>query len=94
MAQMLLDFWHRLGRLKLTGDDTYRLPMTQQQIGDYLGLTTVHVNRILKRLRDTGLVTVQRQTVMIHDAGALERMAFPVQDVFERQMPDFSGPEA
>jgi CRP-like cAMP-binding protein len=94
MAQMVLDFRARLRRLGLSRDDTYRLPMTQQQLGDYLGLTTVHVNRVLKRLREAGLLSIRRQTVTIEDVAALERMAWPVQDVFERTRPGFSGPEA
>jgi CRP-like cAMP-binding protein len=93
IAAMLLDFRLRLDRAGLAGD-SFRLPMTQQQMADYLGLTTVHVNRVLKRLRDTGLVVIEKQRVTIRDAGALERMAFPVQDVFERATPGFGGSEA
>ena len=44
IATMLLDFRGRLHRLGLlNGGDSYRLPMTQQDMGDYLGLTVVHV---------------------------------------------------
>jgi CRP-like cAMP-binding protein len=86
IAAMLLDFRWRLGRLGLVRDETYRFPMTQQQIGDYLGLTVVHVNRVLKRLRDGGLATIQNRLVTIHDVAGLQAMAFPVQDLFEREV--------
>ena len=46
IAAMLLDFRVRLRRAGLA-DVTFRLPMTQQQMADYLGLTVVHVNRVL-----------------------------------------------
>jgi CRP-like cAMP-binding protein len=45
MAQMLLDFWRRLKRLSLSTDNTFRVPLSQQQMADYLGLNVVHVNR-------------------------------------------------
>ena len=74
--------------------NSYRLPMTQEEIGNYVGLTTVHVNRVLKRLREADIVMMKSRTVTIRDVGALERLAYPVQDVFERTTPDFGGPEA
>jgi CRP/FNR family transcriptional regulator len=86
IAAMLLDFRWRLGRLSLVRNETYRFPMTQQQIGDYLGLTMVHVNRVLKRLRDGGLATIQNKLVTIHDVAGLQAMAFQVQDVFEQRI--------
>jgi CRP-like cAMP-binding protein len=94
MAQMMLDLHGRLSRLKLLRDETFRLPMTQQQIGDFLGLTTVHVNRVLKRLREGGILSIQKQTVTFEDIAALERIAYPVQDVFERTRPGIGGPGA
>jgi CRP/FNR family transcriptional regulator, anaerobic regulatory protein len=91
IATMLLDFRGRLQRIGLLARDTYRLPMTQQEIGDYLGLTVVHVNRVLRRLREADLATVRNGTVMIHDAAALHKIARPLLDVFERTAPEFGA---
>jgi CRP/FNR family transcriptional regulator len=92
VAAMLIDFRGRLRRLGLcNGADSYRLPMTQQEIGDYLGLTVVHVNRVLRRLREAGLVTMKGYTVKIHDTAALHRIACPLLDVFERTTPAFGA---
>jgi CRP-like cAMP-binding protein len=92
IAVMLLDFRGRLHRAGLlNGNNTFRLPMTQQEIGDYLGLTVVHVNRVLRRLREAGLATVKGGTATIHDAAGLQRIANPLQDVFERAAPEFGG---
>jgi CRP-like cAMP-binding protein len=52
LATMLLDFYTRLRRGKLINVPEYNLPLTQTQIGNYLGLTAVHVNRMLQSLRD------------------------------------------
>jgi CRP-like cAMP-binding protein len=48
LAMMLLDFYMRLQRRRLITGATYNLPMAQSQIGQYLGLTVVHINRILR----------------------------------------------
>jgi CRP-like cAMP-binding protein len=47
------------------------LPMTQEQLGDALALTPVHINRTLKTLREEGLVTMVRRQVSIADWSAL-----------------------
>jgi CRP-like cAMP-binding protein len=95
IAVMLLDFRGRLHRAGLlSGNDSFRLPMTQQEIGDYLGLTVVHVNRVLRRLREARLATVRHGTAVIRDAAALQRIANPLQDVFERTSPEFGGSPA
>ena len=49
--------------------------MTQEQIADHLGMTMVHVNRILRRLRDERLVMVDRQVVIIMDLDRLRELA-------------------
>lgn len=54
---------------------TYRLPMSQEQLGDTLGLTSVHVNRMLMSLRADKLLTFDRGEVRILDADALRRDA-------------------
>ncbi len=62
----------RLGSLKGTKID---LPLTQEQLGDALGLTPVHVNRVLKRLRDEGLMQLHGGTLTIFDAERLATVA-------------------
>lgn len=52
----------------------FRLPMTQSQLADVVGLTTVHLNRTLKALTAVG-VTFVRKTVRIADWHALVQMA-------------------
>jgi CRP-like cAMP-binding protein len=62
-----------------TGDDrtpqlNYPFPATQSHLADMTGLTSVHVNRTLRALRDDGLVTVQARAVQIHDWNGLKKV--------------------
>ena len=51
----------------LAADGRYSLPITQTDIADTCGLTAVHVNRMLRRLRNQGLMTFRGGEVVIHD---------------------------
>jgi CRP-like cAMP-binding protein len=65
-------------RLELAGlcvDGRYALPLTQIDLADASGLTPVHVNRMLRKLRDDGLLTFRGGDVVIHDPEGLERIA-------------------
>jgi len=88
MAQMLLEFRGRLIRSKVIAEDSreFRLPMTQQQIGGMLGITNVHVNRVLKGLREAEIVTIRDGKATFLNVAVLEKIAFPVQDPFERDV--------
>ena len=67
IATLLLDLRGRLSRAGLEAEEGFRLPMTQQEIADHLGLTLVHVNRVPRRLREAGVVTVNRGAVTIDE---------------------------
>ena len=71
--------------------DHFHLPMTQEQLGDHLGLTLVHVNRTLKKLREEEILTVRTGHVQIHDLNGLASYAAPMQDIFERESKSFGG---
>jgi DNA-binding transcriptional regulator LsrR (DeoR family) len=72
---MMLDFYTRLRRRRLIEGLVYNLPMTQTQIGDYLGLTVVHINRVLRALRQARIVTLEKHCVTIHDLELLRSLA-------------------
>jgi len=75
LATMLLDFYLRLRRQKLITGSTYNLPLTQIQIGAYLGLTVAHINRVLRSLRDDQIVDLEKHCVTILDIERLRRLA-------------------
>jgi CRP-like cAMP-binding protein len=64
MAHLLCEFAVRL-RVAGLADDDYELPMTQEQLADATGMTSVHANRTIRGLEQDGLI--QRATSrMIH----------------------------
>ena len=56
IAHVLCEFGLRLKHAGLGEEVGYTLPMTQEQLGDATGLTSVHVNRTLKSLEAEGLI--------------------------------------
>ena len=46
-------------------NNVFPLPMTQQEIGDALGLSNIHVNRIGQELRQRGLIEIKRGKLMV-----------------------------
>lgn len=75
VAHFLMETFHRLDAVGRTDDGQFALPLTQQDLGEACGLTSVHVNRTLRRLREEGLADVARGTVRIVDAARLARVA-------------------
>ncbi len=65
-------------RLRLTGrvtGNTFAMPLTQEQLGEALGVTSVHTNRILRQLRIEGVVELQRGMVRILNETKLQELA-------------------
>ena len=73
-AHLLCEFARRLEAAGLSGPKDYELPMTQEQLADALGLTSVHVNRTLKALEHDGLIVRTQRAVRIDDWAALARV--------------------
>ena len=57
IAHLLCEFSLRLQHAGLSEEGEYHLPMTQEQLGDATGLTSVHVNRTIKALEAEGLIS-------------------------------------
>jgi CRP-like cAMP-binding protein len=64
---MLCEFSLRLETAGLGARCNYELPMTQEQLADALGLTSVHINRTLMALAGDGLITRAQRSVQIDD---------------------------
>jgi CRP-like cAMP-binding protein len=67
VAHILCEFSLRLEAAGLASNHHYELPMTQEQLADAVGLTSVHVNRVLKQLGEEGLIRRDRRTILIED---------------------------
>lgn len=80
LAYLLCQLHARLG--PLADAHGFALPATQEHLADALGLTPVHVNRVLKRLREDGLVDIRRARVHFDEVAALrDRAGFSDRDV-------------
>jgi CRP-like cAMP-binding protein len=75
LASFLLYLHDRLRAQDLVSSRSFRVPMTQLQIGQHLGLTVVHVNRVLRRLREQGIALVRQNTAVIVDFDRLRALA-------------------
>lgn len=71
MAHMLCEFALRLKVAGLATEETYELPMTQDQLADALALTNVYVNRMLKSLAEEALIERTQRSVRIIDFARL-----------------------
>ena len=67
MAHLFCEILERLRIVGLADNDSYDFPLTQQELGECLGLTSVHVNRTLQALRKRGLIQVENRRATIVD---------------------------
>jgi CRP-like cAMP-binding protein len=71
VAHFLCEINARLLAVGLSDGTRFELPMTQVDIGEVCSLTNVHVNRVLRQLRERGLCAVRQSQVDIHDMSGL-----------------------
>lgn len=74
LAHLLCELDARLGVIGRSEADGFDLPLTQGQMAECLGLTSVHVSRVARQLREDGLAVLRRGRVEITDRDRLARM--------------------
>jgi CRP-like cAMP-binding protein len=74
LAHFLAEVGRRLQALGLAPGDRFELPMTQLDIADALGLTPVHINRVVQELRREGLLELRKQSVFLPDVPRLKEL--------------------
>jgi len=74
MAHLLCEIVVRLRAVGLAREDDFDLPITQVELADALGLTTVHVNRVVQKLRADGLIELKGDRLTIPDWEKLKRL--------------------
>jgi len=75
LAHLLCEMVSRLQAVGLVQDHICELPITQSELGDALGISTVHVNRTLQDLRSAGLITLRGGSLEVLDWDGLKRAA-------------------
>jgi CRP-like cAMP-binding protein len=74
-AHLFCEMFVRLRIVGLTLEGGYDFPLTQVELGECLGLTSVHVNRTLQELRRRGLIELRARRLAILDWAGLLRAA-------------------
>ncbi|MGW8788734.1 Crp/Fnr family transcriptional regulator [Heyndrickxia sporothermodurans] len=75
LTHLFCEMFYRLRAIGLTQEDSCEMPLTQTDLADVIGMTPVHVNRVLQTLRRQKLVELRGRRLTIPDLEALERAA-------------------
>ncbi len=75
MCHLLCEIGRRLEFAGLASGTNFELPMTQEHLADFLGITPVHVNRILRELDREGLIIRRERFVEVPDRAKLSKIA-------------------
>jgi CRP-like cAMP-binding protein len=75
MAHLVCETVARLQNVGLARDLRFEFPLTQAELAEALGITSVHVNRVLQALRASGLLSWNRSEVAINDWVGLKKVA-------------------
>jgi CRP-like cAMP-binding protein len=75
LAQILVELYHRLELTGNASDGRFTLPLTQDHLADLLGLTSIHINRVLRRLKRDNLISVEGRVIHLVDQQRLHCVA-------------------
>jgi CRP-like cAMP-binding protein len=75
LAHLLLELLTRLRIVGLAEEASYQLPLTQELIGDMLGLSGPHVSRMLRLMREEGMIAIEGHRVTVQDIESLALLA-------------------
>jgi CRP-like cAMP-binding protein len=75
LAHFLLEMLARLQAIGSASEDSFIMPLSQEGIGDAIGLSAPHVNRMLAELKQDGLIAMIGREVRIVDRAALQILA-------------------
>jgi len=89
VAYLLCELLWRHTAIGLAEGETFHLPLTQTEVGDALGLTPVHVNRVLREFREQHLITMEHRLLRMLDVVGLQEIAG-----FSKDYLHFDGPPA
>jgi CRP-like cAMP-binding protein len=83
VAALIVMLYKRANALGLVTDETFAFPLTQQHIADALGLSLVHTNKTLARLRRSGMFTRVNGSLTLTNPRLLARVA----QYFDEEIP-------
>jgi CRP-like cAMP-binding protein len=71
LAAFLVSIHDRLAKIAPPATPTFELPLSQAELADVLGITTVHANRTIQQLERTGMISRSGRSVTLQDVDAL-----------------------
>ena len=74
-AHFFMELAERLHLIDPSQGAEFKCPLTQYVLADALGLSAIHVNRVLRELRELNLLTAQHGRVTIHDLAGLRKLS-------------------
>jgi CRP-like cAMP-binding protein len=83
VAYILCELVWRQRSIGIAEDHAIRLPLTQTDLADMLGLTSVHTNRVLQGFRRDELITLARGRLTLHDLGRLQAISGLTKDYLQ-----------
>lgn len=75
VAHLMCELYIRARNIGLAKEPSFALPVSQLLLADSLGMTPVHLNRVLKELRRTGAMTLGRGSIVLSDLPQLVKIA-------------------
>lgn len=87
ISDFLLEIYERLSLAGLTVGGSFEMPLTQEMLADALGLTPVHVNRMIQQARRDGELMWKSGRVLLRDPDRTAR-------TIGRQSPQVTGSQA
>ena len=73
LEDLCLELFERLDLAGLTEKNGFAMPITQEMVADALGMTPVHVNRMVQQSRQTKTLSWRGGVLTLHDADAMRR---------------------
>ena len=73
LAHLLCELRLRLEVVGLATPRGMKLPITQEELGDTLGISSVHVNRVFQQLKQDGLVVTHGREILFPNLARLEK---------------------
>jgi CRP-like cAMP-binding protein len=74
MAHLMAELRHRMAAVGLSLDNEFEFPITQADLADALGLTAVHVNRVLQNLRAQGFMDMRKSRIRLENLAGLTEL--------------------
>ena len=87
-AHLLLELYLRAVRIGVASRDEMELPLPQAVLADALGMSTVHVNRVLQELRRSGAIELGRKVLRIRRPAALTHLSGFDENYLHRRLRD------